>query len=216
MMCMLVCMVMCMIVSNEEVFSKEIYGILTKNKCIELTSYEHEIIMLNIYKDGLYAIKTSGENDVVLKLVDKNNNEVVPNYKEHDNNYYATYSFTAGNYYVDVKVDRIDKDAVTNLWLFLLDESVELVDNQSSNICMNGEEKYFRYIPCDTDTYVIRSRGKMDVSAYIYDEKGMVLGQGSSLIGNNFKLVYKFTNLWMFLGKKILDKQQCCVLSLIC
>lgn len=188
---MLACMVMCMFVSNREVLATETYGILTKNNCIELTSEEHEFVVLHIYKDGLYAIKTSGENDVVLNMVDRNDNEIVLNHKEHDNNYYETCYLKAGKYYVDVKVDRVDKDAVTKLWLFLLDDSETVIDKISSSINIEGEERYFSYIPDETDTYVIRSHGKVDLLACIYDEKGMLIDRSSSLTGNNFKIVDK-------------------------
>ena len=187
----LMIVLMYILMSGIASFSSDMYGILTKNNYIELGSNEHEVIGLNIYKNGLYALKTSGENDIVLKIIDCNNKEVMPNYKEHDNNYYATYFFMEGErYYVDVKVDRVNQEEISRLWLFLLDDAKIIKDSSvPGQIRLCGEDKYFKYVPEKTDTYVVKSHGKIDIMACIYDEKGMLIKRDVNISGKNFKIV---------------------------
>ena len=175
--------------------------ILGNDKYIELENNIQEMIKLDIRKDGIYIIKTSGVANVVLKMVDNENVEIEPIFIERDNNYFASYYLKANNnYFVKVKAETDCEIDSSKLWLFCLGESYAIkylndVSNYQIETC--GQDIYFKFIPQNTNTYIIKSYGKLDLDAQIYDEYGKKIAESSGLSGLNFKII------------KELEKEKC-------
>ncbi len=181
--------------SGKVCFSLSLDGVLKDNDYIELENKEQQIIKLNIKKDGLYAIKTSGSNGVILHLIDKKNKKIEPKFIEYDGNFFAIYSLDSKNtYYANVKMKIQDKSEKSKVASYFLDDAV-LVENKSMDgtISNCGEDMFFKFIPKKTETYMIKSLGNLDLKASIYDENGNKVQESSDITGLNFKILDKFS-----------------------
>ena len=181
------------IVSVQTVFSVDINGILSINKCIRIKDGIEQVVKLNIEEDGIYILKTTGENDAIFKVFDEKNDFIKPIYEERNNNHCGTYMLSKDRiYYVNVKAYNKLQNNNSRLWLFSLDKAnsiSNLNSRTSGKISVDGSEVHFKFIPQKTNIYSIKSYGDIDLKAQIYNKNGQKIDENIDIFGLNFVFI---------------------------